>query len=190
VDLVYPDNEQGGYLAARRLVAQGRRRIACVATGRGPDGWDAEYALRLDGFRRGLAEEGSGRAPVVLAAAEPTIGAGYEAIRARSPSSDELDGVFAMNDLLALGAATALRERGRSIPGDVAVIGYDDTELAASMKPALTTIHQPREELSKATCEMLVDLIARRREGGPPRGAGREGRRVVLAPTLVARETG
>jgi LacI family transcriptional regulator len=190
VDLVYPDNELGGYLAARRLVAQGRKRLACVATGGDPDGPDAEYALRLEGFRRGLAVE-NGWAPIVLAAQEPTIGAGHDAIRALGSGVEEIDGVFAMNDLLAMGALTALRERGRTVPGGVAVIGYDDTELAASMRPALTTIHQPREELSTATCEMLVDLIARQRDGTPPRaGAGHAGRRVILSPTLVARETG
>jgi DNA-binding LacI/PurR family transcriptional regulator len=128
---------------------------------------------------------------VVLAAQEPIIGAGHDAIRALGRGVEEIDGVFAMNDLLAMGALSALRERGRSVPGDVAVIGYDDTELAASMRPSLTTIHQPREELSAATCEMLVDLIARQRDGAPSRaGAGHAGRRVILAPTLVARETG
>ena len=189
VDLVYPDNELGGYLAARRLAAQGRRRIACVATGGDPAGSDAEYSLRLDGFRRGLAETGNGVAPTVLAAPEPTIGAGYDAIGVLGAGADTVDGVFAMNDLLAIGAVTALRERGRDVPGDVSVIGYDDTELAASWKPSLTTIHQPREELSTATCELLVDLISRRRAGGLPVRAA-VGRRVVLAPTLVVRETG
>jgi LacI family transcriptional regulator len=183
VDLIYPDNELGGYLAARRLLSQGRKRIACIAMG---GSQDSEYALRLAGFRRGLAESGVSEALTVLEAQEPTMGAGYEALGSMGAMADRVDGLFAMNDLLAIGASAALRERGRGVPGDVSVIGYDDTELAASMKPSLTTIHQPREELSTATCELLIDLIARRRAGTEKQ----EGRRVVLAPTLVVRETG
>jgi LacI family transcriptional regulator len=182
VDLIYPDNELGGYLAAQRLLALGRKRLRCVAM----DGeLDAEYSLRITGFRRGLSERGTNRAPIVLAAREPTIGAGYDAIHALGAGVNAIDGLFALNDLLAIGATAALRDRGRKVPEDVAVIGYDDTELAASIKPALTTIHQPREELSAATCEMLIDLVAQRREGTE----WRKGRRVVLPPSLVIRET-
>jgi LacI family transcriptional regulator len=183
VDLVYPDNELGGFLAARRLVSQARRRIACVAM-KGDQ--DAEYSLRLAGFRRGLSENGPADAPLVVSAREPTIGAGYDAVRSLGAEGAAIDGLFAMNDLLAIGAAAALREGGRRIAADVSVIGYDDTELASSLRPSLTTIHQPREELSTATCELLIDLIARRREGARKH----QGRRIVLSPTLVARETG
>ena len=67
----------------------------------------------------------------------------------------------------------------------IALIGYDDTDLAASVRPPLTTVHQPREELSLVTCERLMELIKIRRDGS---GRG-EARRTLLTPKLVIRET-
>ena len=95
------------------------------------------------------------------------------------------DALFASNDLMAIGSLLAVRQLGLRVPQDISVIGYDDTDLAASMRPSLTTIHQPREELSLVTCERLIELIRTRRAGAAPGGA----RRTLLSPKLVIRQS-
>ena len=79
----------------------------------------------------------------------------------------ELDAVFAANDLMAIGALQALAERGRRVPDDLAVIGFDDIPLAATSVPPLTTVRQPMAEMGRALAARLLDLVA----GGAPPGA-------------------
>jgi DNA-binding LacI/PurR family transcriptional regulator len=141
-----------------------------------------------------------------------TMESGYDLVKGK----DDLrgyDGIIALNDLMAIGAVNAIREIGLHIPQDIAVVGYDDTDLASCMRPSLTTIHQPREELSLVTCERLLELIkseragrgrrastsraaaSARRQASPrrPTQAARElaqaARRIVLSPKLVVRDT-
>jgi LacI family transcriptional regulator len=151
VDVIYPDNEYGGYLAGKHFGALGKKRVLCLTTG-GLKETEREYRLRLAGLRRGLSETGIELRP---------------------------------EDLMAIGSLLAIRDLGLRVPQDISVIGYDDTDLASSMRPSLTTIHQPREELSLVTCERLIELIRTRRAGGAPRGA----RRTLLSPKLVIRQT-
>jgi len=65
------------------------------------------------------------------------------------------DGVFAQNDMMAVGALDGLRDAGRSVPGDVAVIGFDDIALATHAVPALTTVRQPSREMGEAAASLL-----------------------------------
>ncbi|MEV4186901.1 substrate-binding domain-containing protein, partial [Streptosporangium canum] len=74
----------------------------------------------------------------------------------------DLDAVFAANDLMAIGAMHALRQAGRRIPDDVAVVGYDDIEAARYTDPPLTTIHNPHAEQAAAMVRLLLGLL----EGG------------------------
>ena len=76
----------------------------------------------------------------------------------------ELDGVFVANDLMALGALQAIAERGRRVPDDLAVIGFDDIPLAATSAPPLTTVRQPMAEMGRALAGRLLDLV----DGGDP----------------------
>jgi DNA-binding LacI/PurR family transcriptional regulator len=69
--------------------------------------------------------------------------------------------VFAANDLMALGAITVLHERGRRIPEDVAVVGFDDSHAALLCRPPLTTVHQPVEEMAAQMARLLLDRIER-----------------------------
>lgn len=183
IDILYPDNEAGGALAARRFADLGRRRLLLMSPG---EGQGPEYALRRAGFLRGLAEAGIPAKPAELAAGDLTMESGYRAVRKLGNRIGRHDALFALNDLLAIGAVEALREMGRRVPEDVAVIGYDDTDLAAEIRPPLTTIHQPREELSLATCTRLIERIVERRAGGSPVKGGR----TALRPRIVIRKTG
>jgi LacI family transcriptional regulator len=193
VDVIYPDNEQGGFLAARHITGLGRKKILCIAS-TGGRAHEREWELRLDGVRRALAESGAALREKDLLRGDMTMESGYDLVMSRRGALRGYDGIIALNDLMAIGAILAIREIGLRIPGDIAVVGYDDTDLASCMRPTLTTIHQPREELSLVTCERLIELIQARHAGHAGRAsrAGRAthaARRIVLTPKLVVRET-
>ena len=92
----------------------------------------------------------------------------------------EMDAVFAASDLMALGALDALAAAGRRVPHDVAVVGFDDSPLAASARPALSSIRQPTEEMGREMTRLL--LHGMRNADGPPR-------RVILDTSLVIRQS-
>ncbi len=184
IDIIYPDNEYGGYIAGTHLAEQGRRRILCV-TIPGEKEPQREYRLRLAGFKRGLAETGLSLGAHDLLMGNSTMESGYDAVMGFKKSIGRYDAIFATNDLMAIGSMLAVRELGMRVPQDIAVIGYDDTDLASCIRPSLTTVHQPREELSLVTCERLIELVRSRHSG-----SGRqEARRILLTPKLVVRET-
>ncbi len=193
VDVIYPDNEQGGFLAGRHVAGLGRKRILCIAS-QGKRAHEREWDLRLEGVRRGLSEGGAGLRECDLLRGDMTMESGYDLVMSVRGSLRGYDGIIALNDLMAIGAILAIREIGLRIPQDIAVVGYDDTDLASCMRPTLTTIHQPREELSLVTCERLLELIRTNHAGRAVR-AGRairvsgSARRIVLTPQLVVRET-
>ena len=90
----------------------------------------------------------------------------------------DIDAVFAASDLMAVGAIQALREAGRRIPEDVAVVGSDDSFVAELAEPALTSVRQPIEEMGSEMTRLLLDSSAR---------SDATVRRVILATSLVAR---
>ena len=91
----------------------------------------------------------------------------------------DLDAVFAANDLMARGALDVLAARGRSVPDDVALIGFDDSPAATAGDPQLTTIRQPSENMGASMAEMLLDLLAGRTPDSP----------MILPTELVIRDT-
>ena len=193
VDVIYPDNELGGSIAARHLTGIGRKRILCIAS-QGERPHEREWDLRLDGVRRGLAEGGAAMREKDLLRGDMSMESGYDLVMGVKKSLGSYDGIIALNDLMAIGAILAIREVGLRIPDDMAVVGYDDTDLASCMRPSLTTIHQPREELSLVTCERLLELVRTSHAGPATRTtralrASSSARRIVLTPKLVVRET-
>jgi DNA-binding LacI/PurR family transcriptional regulator len=96
----------------------------------------------------------------------------------------DLDAVFAASDVTAAGARQVLREAGRRIPDDVALVGYDDSAIARHMDPPLTSVRQPIQEMGRTMIDLLLTEIADRR---PPASRGLERRQLVLATELVPR---
>lgn len=84
---------------------------------------------------------------------------GAVAMRALLSAHPDLDGVVAANDNMAAGALRVLRDAGRSVPGDVAVIGFDDLPIAMYTDPLLTTVHQPVQALGREAARMLIELL-------------------------------
>ncbi|HET9170480.1 MAG TPA: LacI family DNA-binding transcriptional regulator [Actinospica sp.] len=145
----------GARLAAEHLAARGCRKVATIA---GPMDMSAGRD-RLDGFRDAMAEHGFTDIP--FAEGYFTQESGSAAMERLLDEHPDLDGVFAANDLMALGAVTVLHERGRRIPEDVAVIGFDDHHAAMLCRPALTTVHLPVEEMSAQMARLLFDRLDR-----------------------------
>ncbi len=178
LDAVTVDDVAGGRLAAEHLLGLGRRRLLVVA---GPASL-RQVADRLEGVRQALAAH-PGASVEIVHLPQLTVPAGRELGRslvARGPA-DRPDAVFAVNDLLGLGVLQALvLERGAvRVPEDVAVIGYDDIEWAASAVVPLSSVRQPREQLGRTALEALLARGA----GGERAGA------VRFVPELVARRS-
>lgn len=97
----------------------------------------------------------------------------------------DVDAVFAASDVMAAGARQVLRESGRRIPDDVALIGFDDSAVARHMDPPLTSVRQPIEEMGRTMTRVLLQEIANRSSGD----ATQERPRIVLPTELVVRES-
>ncbi|MGW7100037.1 LacI family DNA-binding transcriptional regulator [Streptomyces sp. NPDC054838] len=165
-------HHEGGALAARHLLELGRGRLAVIG---GPADVPASRE-RVAGFR----EAAQGRR-VRVAEGDFTLEGGERAMRCLLGEQPGLDGVFAANDLMAQGACLVLREHGRRVPQDVAVVGFDDSGAAAACRPRLTTVRQPVEEMAAEMVRLLLDRVA----GGP--GAGPAS--VLFTPELVIRDS-
>ncbi|MFN3865647.1 MAG: LacI family DNA-binding transcriptional regulator [Demequina sp.] len=148
------DNRGGARGATEHLLRSGRRRIATIT---GPMDLETSVA-RYRGFADAMANEGLGSGWAEEADFTPDGGA--EAMTRLLDAHPELDAVFAGSDNMAAGAMRVLHARGRTVPGDVAVVGFDDLGTAAQTEPALTTVSQPLDALGHETASMLVRLIA------------------------------
>ncbi|MEV7103718.1 LacI family DNA-binding transcriptional regulator [Streptomyces atroolivaceus] len=150
VDLAHAE---GARLAAEHLLARGCRQIATISA---PQSIPAARD-RLDGFRAALASAGVVDVPVVEG--NFTLDSGAAAMAELLSDHPDVDGVFAANDLMAQGACQFLRERGKRIPQDVAVIGFDDSSVAVTCRPPLTTVRQPVEKMAVAMARLLSEHI-------------------------------
>lgn len=146
-------NFAGAQLAARHLLERGRRHPA-VIRGSARYGCTTE---RLDGFAQVFAEAGIEVDPRLVVAGHFTFDGGRQGVGHLLDAGVRFDAVFAHNDLSAAGALRALRMAGRSVPTDVAVVGFDDVPLAAITETPLTSVHQPLREMGTAAAQMLID---------------------------------
>jgi LacI family transcriptional regulator len=153
---VATSNREGGYDAATHLVGIGRKKLA-VITGPASFGCTRE---RIAGFRDALTAAGVGFDEHLQVEGDFTRAGGLAAVRALLERGTRFDGVFAHNDLTAIGVLDALRAAGRAVPDDVAVVGFDDITIAAHVQPALTTVRQPAREMGEAAANMLLSHLA------------------------------
>ena len=173
------DDELGGRLAVEHLVEQGHTRVAFIG---GPD-TIGQVRDRLEGARRAWADAGLPPEQLVVvptealtvvegrSAGERVMGLG----RSRRPTA-----AFCANDLLALGLLQQLSTSGFSVPGDLAIVGYDDIEYASAAAVPLTSVRQPRQELGRRAAELVLD------EAEDPDHVHQQ---VVFTPELVARRS-
>ncbi|MBD5657026.1 MAG: LacI family DNA-binding transcriptional regulator [Candidatus Eremiobacteraeota bacterium] len=174
-DLTIVDNRAGAELAVRHFVEAGHRRIAIVTA------HDRTVSFeRIAGFHDALAAHGiEARAEYVRRGQDARLDSGYTETAALLDLRVPPTAVFVTNQLLALGALKAIRDKNRRVPGEVSLIGFDDAPYAGLLDPPLTTIAQPTNELGRRSAELLLDRVLRGYSGAA--------RSIVLPPTLIAR---
>lgn len=160
LDNVYVDNVAAAEAATSYLISKGRKRIAVIGVEAGP------HFARLRGYRQALLARGLGE--TVVHASDFMEEGGYSAMQQLLAVCPRPDAVFAVNDLLAVGALMAVREAGLRVPQDIAIMGFDDIPIARLMSPALTTIAQPKRLLGTRAAELLFERL-----GGSPAVVGR-----------------
>ena len=144
-DLIQDNSLLGGDLATQHLIEKGFTRIACIT---GPlDKTPAR--LRLEGYRAAMKRAGLLVPEGYEITGDFEFGGGFEAMQTLLSHKQRPQAVFTGNDAMAVGAYQALYQSGLRIPQDMAVVGYDDIELARYMTPPLTTIHQPKDDLGE-----------------------------------------
>ncbi|GAA0810365.1 LacI family DNA-binding transcriptional regulator [Spirilliplanes yamanashiensis] len=174
VPISYVDlaNDTGAALAAEHLVARGCQRVGLIS---GPVDVPASQD-RITGFRRAMARRGHAFVPSVAGNFTHDSGeAGAARLLADHP---DLDGLFVANDLMAQGALLALRDAGRRVPDDVAVVGFDDSSAALAARPALTTVRHPLEDMAAESARLLLARID---------DPSQRVTSVIYEPTLVVR---
>jgi len=166
------DDELGGYLATRHLIAQGHVTIGMVA---GQTRFSTS-ALRQRGYERALAESGIPVDPslIVKSTFEPRGGlvAGTQLLARK----DRPTAIFSVNDYTAVGVMAAARDLGLRVPNDLALVGYNDSNISALLPTPLTSVALPLREMGEAA----VDLLLKRIEG-------EEVESIVIPPTLLVR---
>ncbi|HEX2133131.1 MAG TPA: LacI family DNA-binding transcriptional regulator [Actinophytocola sp.] len=173
---VATSNHEGAADAAEHLLSIGRRRVAMVS---GPSAFGCTRD-RAAGLRAHLADAGVEFDTRLLVEGDFTREGGQAAVSELLATGVPFDAVFAHNDLMAVGVLDALRAAGRTVPDDVAVIGFDDIAIAAHTRPALTTVRQPSREMGEAAATMLLDHLTGIALPDTPR---------VVPTSLVVRES-
>lgn len=164
------DNVLGGRRATQHLTRGGRRRILFLG------GNDPEAQQRRRGYLDALADNGIAADPRLMAQVEFELESAEAATAHLIENGVSFDGVFASSDLMALGSMRALRRAGRSVPDDVAVVGYDDMLLARLSTPTLTTVRQDTHEAGRLLVSSILD-------------PGQNGGRGLLPTELIVRES-
>lgn len=173
-DLIQDNSLLGGDMATQYLIQKGYTHIACIT---GPlDKTPAR--LRLEGYRAAMANAG-----LTVHEGDEIIGdfefaGGLEAMQTLLARDVRPQAVFIGNDAMAFGAYQALYQAGLHVPQDIAIVGYDDIELARYMTPPLTTIHQPKDELGELAIDVLIHRIA---------DPTQQQQRLQLTPVLMER---
>jgi LacI family transcriptional regulator len=175
-DVVILDDVAGGRMATQHLLDGGHWAVGFLA---GPP---ASYSgrRRLEGYRAALVAAGLSYNSDWTRYCSPTVEGGREIACGLLSAHPELTALFCYNDLVAVGALHACVDLDYAIPGDLAVVGFDDIPLAALVTPSLTTCHVDRYELGARAMRLLLDRISGRTE---------ECQEIVLQPELVVRDS-
>jgi LacI family transcriptional regulator len=171
------DDVAGARLAAQHLLSLGHKRVAQL---RGPSDVSS-FVDRAWGFSEAMTAGAAREIELGAAAPTPTLEEGSRLMNLLLDSARPMPtAIFAHNDLLALGALAVMRERGITCPDQISVIGYNDSPQVDRVRPALTSVRQPAEEIGRMAAEMAVAMLASPRHPPPS---------ISLPPTLVVRES-
>ncbi|MDX3886327.1 MAG: LacI family DNA-binding transcriptional regulator [Sphingomonas sp.] len=180
VSAVSIDDFEAAFAMTRHIVSLGHRRVGFIIGN--PN--QTASGRRLEGYRAALEAAGLPLADELITQGLFTYRSGLDAAERLLELAEPPSAIFASNDDMAAATVAVAHRRGLDVPGDLTVCGFDDTALATTIWPELTTIHQPITDMSRAAVELLVDEIKRRRGG-----EGETHRRMLLDFTLVRRQS-
>ncbi|MDO9367575.1 MAG: substrate-binding domain-containing protein [Sphingopyxis sp.] len=152
VAVIGSDNRQGGRLAAEHLVAAGRKRLLFLGDAQHP-----EVAGRLEGVREVLAASEASLAGVIPCAF--SIESGAQAVQVALDAGTPFDAIIAVSDFIAAGACDTLAARGIAIPGAIAIVGFDDTPIASTHRPSISSVRQDATAAGRALGIALLAMI-------------------------------
>jgi LacI family transcriptional regulator len=177
---VFVNHRKGGYIAANHLITLGHRAILCLTLHNA----DLVFPERTQGYRDALADYHLPVNEEFIITGDGTFECGYNLVKKHPELIGNVDAIFSQTDIMALGIIEALHERGYNVPGDIAIVAYDDIEFGKHFRPKLTTIHQPREQLAILACRHILDVLA-----GKPEQKNRRPLQKYLEPYLIVRES-
>jgi len=175
IDSVVVDNYKGGRIATKHLIECGCDKIIHIS---GPSS-SCMVQSRLQGYYDELGAQKKKLKPTVVTGDFSPM-SGYQAIKEFLLKSEELDGIFAANDQMAIGALKALHEHGFLVPEDVKIVGFDNTFVASIISPSLTTINVPKYQMGLKMAKLLLNRI---------NDPAREARNEELPIQLVVRQS-
>ena len=158
---VHVDDIQESYKIVDYLCRMGHKRIAMLAACRGDR---SIGALRLEGYRRALADHGLPIVDELIRYARPdedvyAMERGYQEANRLLAGGTACTAIYGISDTVAIGACRALKEKGKKIPGDYSIVGFDGLEVATFYIPTITTVRQPVEEMAQEVARILFDTI-------------------------------
>jgi len=159
--IVSVDDHQAALAMTRHIISLGHTRIGFIIG----DPNQVASTRRLEGFRDGLAEAGLELPEAYLVQGDFTYRSGLDAAEKLLDLDEVPTAIFASNDDMAAAAVAMAHRRGLDVPGDLTVCGFDDTSLATTVWPELTTIHQPIVDMSRAAVDLVLTKIRKRRSG-------------------------
>ena len=173
------DNRHGSFLATSHLIQRGHHRITYIA---GPADHSSDKE-RHAGYQQALRKWGIPHDPTLIVPGDGLPAGGMRAVKTLLKMSEPPSAVFCYNDMTAIGVLQAAREANIAVPGDLAVIGFDDIPFASYVSPSLTTINQPKREMGRLAVEMALSLAE------ADDGADLELSDIVVKGELVVRES-
>ena len=176
IPAVSASNASGARAGVEHLLSLGHRRIGAIL---GPRDWMATTE-RLNGYRSALAAAGVLAAPDLVVESDFSIESGEAAAASLLDLPERPTAIFGFNDNVAIGVLRAAEARGLTVPDDLSVLGFDDSEQSGLVTPALTTVRQPLAEMGRMAVSLLLRLLDRQRV---------EAMNIELATRLVVRES-
>lgn len=160
------DDEKEGYLMTKYLISQGHEKIAILAA---EDSNASIGHLRLLGYRRAMEEAGLEVDEDLICPMKDDIEYysmqnGYVVTEELLKRRNDVTAIFAISDVLAIGACRAIRDKGMKVPHDIAVAGYDGIDMGKYYTPSITTIQQPVNDIARESILLLFDIISKKKE--------------------------
>jgi LacI family transcriptional regulator len=176
IDCVSVDNQKGAYMATEHLLKLGHRKIAIILGLKE----NLSSRERFMGYKKAMDDYCAQISEEMIVEGNFKLGSGYKAAKKLIKGSQKPNAIFCVNDVMALGALAAIQEEGLRVPEDIALIGFDDIELANLSRPSLSTVAQPKYETGKIAAELLFKQIEDQLSPG---------KYYSIEPNLVIRET-